>query len=164
MSDGFCNIRLDEVCSTNRHSTCTCKHKFDGITSVHNTTHTDDGYIHCLRYLVHQTYCHRANSRTAQTTGDVTQYRFLTFNVNYSTKQGVNHRDCISASCFYCFRHCYDIGNVGRKFGNYHFRSISFYCTYNFCSCFRTSAENNAAFFYVGARDVDFYSIYAVNV
>ena len=114
--------------------------------------------------LIYQTHSNGANSRTTQTTGDVTKYRFLAFNINYSTKQGVNHRDCISASCFYCFRHCNNISYIRRKFGDYHFRSISFYCTYNFSSSFGTSAENDAAFFYVGARDVDFNSIYTVNV
>ena len=164
MSDGFCNIRLDKVCSANGYCTCTCKHKFDSISCIHNATHTDDGNINCLSNLIYQTHSNRANSRAAQTTGDVTKYRFLAFNINYSAKQGVNHRDCISTSYFYCFRHGNNISYIRRKFGDYHFRSISFYCTYNFSSSFGTSTENNAAFFYVGARDVDFNSIYTVNV
>ena len=164
MGNGFSDIRLYKVCGTNCYRTCACQHELNCILGTHDAAHADDGDMHSLRYLVNQAHCYRTYSRTAEAAGYIAKHRTLTLNINLGTEQRINHGNCIRTCCLYSLGHYHDIRYIRRKLGDNHFAGVGLNRTYDFGSCFRHSAENNAALFNIRAGDVDFYRINTVYV
>ena len=164
MGNSFGDIRLHKVGCAYCHRTGACEHKLYSVLGAHNAAHADDGNVHSLRHLVHQAHCHRAHSRAAEAAGDIAQHGALAFDIYLGAQKRVDHGNSVCACSLHSLGHHYDVGDVGRQLSDNHFAGISLYLAHNCGSRLGHSAKDNAALLDVGAGDVDFYSIHAINI